>query len=177
MTHKQFCSLALVVCIFGSVTAAAQSFEAFRLKSGMTPDQISRTWPTYEFRWLEQRHPGTGSAVLIKDEDIFASLSLCNNSLVGLARNVDADTDFVRYLDDYLKEFGQPRVSTRRDAWTGPGRGDVETVEFTWIRKDVRYEISFNPEGRTGSGELRHLRNASIGFFLLANPCMSKNKR
>src|SRR5207248_94737 len=153
-----------------------QSFEAFHLKSGMTPEQVARAYPTYEFRWAERTSPGSGSAMLVKPEeyDFFANLVFCNNSLVGLTRNIDPDTDFVRYLEERLNQFGQPKVSVRRDPWTGSGGGEVETVELTWIHNDVRDIVSFIPEGRTGSGELRHFRQASVAFFLMTSPCMAK---
>src|ERR1700686_1431815 len=116
---KRFGVVVTIVLIIS--LSNAQGFEAFRLKSGMTPDQVRRTYPMYKFGWLNQEHPGTGAAGLFNDEDVFASISFCNNSLVAVIKNIDPDTDFVRYLEDRIREFGQPKVSIRREAWTGTG--------------------------------------------------------
>jgi hypothetical protein len=176
MKYKHFALMATFV--LGASLAFGQSFEAFRLKSGMTPEQVAKEYPTYEFRWAERSGPGSGSAMLVRAEeyDFAANLVFCNNSLVGLTRNIDPDADFIRYVEERIKQFGQPQVSIRRDPWTGPGGGEIETLAFTWTHNDVRETVSFNPEGRTGSGELRHLRQASIAYFLPTSPCMTKNK-
>ena len=173
MKHKRFGVIIVLLC---AALLSAQSFEAFRLKSGMTPEQVAKEYPTYEFRWAERSGRGSGSAMLVRAEDFAANLEFCNNSLVGLTRNIDPDTDFVRYVEERLKEFGQPQVSVRRDPWSGPGGGEIETIQFSWVHNSVKEIISFHPEGRTGSGELRHARAASVAFVLLTNPCMTKNK-
>jgi hypothetical protein len=175
MKRKRFGVAIILLC---AALSSGQSFEAFRLKSGMTPEQVAKAYPTYEFRWAERSGPGSGSAMLVRAEeyDFAANLVFCNNSLVGLSRNIDPDTDFVRYVEERLKEFGQPQVSVKRDPWTGPGGGEIETIEFTWVHNNVKDTISFHPEGRTGSGELRHLRQASVAFFILTSPCMAKSK-
>lgn len=43
--------------VLGVSLAFGQSFEAFRLKSGMTPEQVAKEYPTYEFRWAERSGP------------------------------------------------------------------------------------------------------------------------
>jgi hypothetical protein len=168
----------VVIILASAALLSGQSFEAFRLKSGMTPEQVAKAYPTYEFRWAERSGPGSGSAMLVRAEeyDFAANLLFCNNSLVGLTRSIDPDTDFVRYVEERINQFGQPQVSVRRDPWTGPGGGEIETIDFTWIHNNVKDTIVFHPEGRTGNGELRHVREASVAFFLLTSPCMAKNK-
>ncbi|MGC2694991.1 MAG: hypothetical protein WA738_04290 [Candidatus Angelobacter sp.] len=175
MKYKRF---GVLIILLYAALVFGQSFEAFSLKSGMTPEQVAKAYPTYEFRWAERTGSGSGSAMLVRAEeyDFAANLVFCNNSLVGLTRNIDPDTDFVRYVEQRLNQFGQPQVSVRRNPWTGQGGGEIETIDFTWVHNNVKDTISFSPEGRTGSGELRHVRGASVGFFLLTSSCMAKNK-
>src|SRR5690242_8709983 len=96
----------IIIAIVLIVSSSAQTFEAFRLKSGMTSDQVKHAVPTYELRWTGSDRFGWQSAILVNSEDdIYATLTFCNNGLVGLNRNIDPDIDFIRYLQDRLKEF------------------------------------------------------------------------
>lgn len=165
-----------ICCIFSSLSLAGQSFEAFRFRSGMTPKQAQSVAPGYELRWSDAVK---GAAFLVKnteteEPDIYASLSFCQNRLVAVVRQIDPDTDFIRYLDERLRDLGQPKVAVKTQPWTGTGGGDIQRVEFTWISKSVRQMVSFSPEGRTGSGELRHFRSASVSFSLEESPCTRK---
>ena len=167
-----FCSLYVgLTCAQSSVPKP--SFEAFRLRSGMTPDEVSKEFPNYELRWLAQPH---GAAMLVQrpvnpdDPDIYASLSFCNNRLVSIIRTVDPDTDFLTYAQDYLRDYGQPTVNVRKQPWTGKNGGDITALELVWIRDGIRRDVSFSPEGRTGAGELRYIRSASVGIRFDA-PC------
>jgi hypothetical protein len=141
------------------------SFEAFRLHSGMTPDEVSKEFPNYELRWLAQPH---GAAMLVQrpvnpdNPDIYASLAFCNNRLVSVIREVDPDTDFLPYAQDYLREYGQPTVTIQKQPWTGKSGGDITVLQLVWIRGVIRREVTFVPEGRTGAGELRYVRSASV---------------
>jgi hypothetical protein len=151
--------------------ACAQTFAAFNLKSGMTVEEVKRAMPGYEIRWYGDR----GSIFLegAGDRELYASLLFCNNVLSGIDRAIDPDTDFIRYFADRLRDFGQPQVTIRSNAWTGPGGGEIQALEFVWIRSGVKYTLSLTPEGRTGSGELRHSRNASVSFFVVG-ACIRK---
>jgi hypothetical protein len=151
----------------GQASTAGPSFEAFRLRSGMTPDEVTKEFPNYELRWLAQPH---GAAMLVQrpvnpdDPDIYASLSFCNNRLVSIIRDVDPDTDFLAYAQDYLREYGQPTVNVRKQPWTGKNGGDITSLTLAWIGGGIRREVTLSPEGRTGSGELRYVRTASVGI-------------
>jgi hypothetical protein len=85
------CSLVVGLALGQSATAPP-SFEAFRLRSGTTPDEVNKAFPNYELRWLAQPN---GAAMLVQrpvnpdDPDIYASLSFCNNRLWSVIRNVD----------------------------------------------------------------------------------------
>jgi hypothetical protein len=148
----------------------AQTFEAFRLRSGMTPDQVQKAVPGYKVRWGQM----PGSAFLVNGDDIYASLAFCNSQLVSVIRSIDADTDFLTYLQERLTEYGQPRVAVKKDAWTGAGGGDITSVTFNWIKDGVGNTLSLAPEGRNGSGDLRHTRYASLHVFLENSPCARK---
>lgn len=107
--------------------------------------------------------------------ETYASLGFCQNRLTAVIREIDPDTDFLRYLSDWLRDFGQPKVSIRTQPWTGPGGGDISSVDFKWLSKGVKYTLSLIPEERTGSGELRHFRGASAIVQLAETACMGKH--
>jgi len=163
-----FCGLCATIA--SSQTASKEpSFEAFRLRSGMTPDEVSKEFPNYELRWLVQPN---GVAFLVHrpvdpdNPDTYASVSFCKNRLFAVVRTVDPDTDFLAYAQDYLREYGQPTVKIRTEPWTGPNGGDVRSFDLVWVRDGVRREVTLVPEGRTGSAELRHVRSASVAVHL-----------
>jgi hypothetical protein len=151
----------------GQASSAGPSFQAFRLRRGMTPDEVSKEFPNYELRWLAQPH---GAAMLVQrpvnhdDPDIYASLSFCNNRLWSVIRTVDPDRDLLAYAQDYLREYGQPTVNLRKQPWRGKNGGDITTLDFIWIRDGIRRGVTLTPEGRTGAGELRYVRNASVSI-------------
>lgn len=157
----------------GQASNAGPSFEAFRLRSGMTPDEVSKEFLNYELRWLAQPH---GAAMLVQrpinpdDPDIYASLAFCNSRLVSIIRNVDPDTDFLAYAQDYLREYGQPTVNVLKQPWTGKNGGDITTLKFVWVRGGIRGEVTLIPEGRTGTGVLRYVRTASVRIAF-DSPC------
>lgn len=165
-----FCALAPAQA--GSAPAAP-SFEAFGLRSGMTPEQVSQKFPTYELRWLASPK---GAAMLVnrpvnpENPDIFASLAFCQDRLMSVIRNIDPDNEFLGYAQDYIREYGQPQVMVRKQAWTGLNGGDITTLDLTWTLNGVRRQLSFVPEGRTGAGELRYVRAASVNTTL-DTPC------
>lgn len=154
----------------GSLSAHSQTFKAFRFHNGMTPEQAENAVPGYKLRWTH----GQEVAFLISGEDIYANLGFCNNKLVSVIRSVDADTEFLNYLRDELKDYGQPKVTVRKDAWTGPGGGDITWIDFSWSKDRVGYALSLAPEGRSGSGELRYVRTASVHIFLEEYSCLKK---
>jgi hypothetical protein len=143
------------------------SFEAFRLKSGMTPDEVTKQFPNYELRWLAQPK---GAATLVQrpvdpdNPNIYASVSFCHNQLRFLSRELDADTDFLGYVQDYIREYGQPKVSVEKQPWTGSHGGDITTLKLQWLNDGVFRSVSLVPEGRTGTGELRYSRSAYIAI-------------
>jgi hypothetical protein len=175
---RQTVYLLLVCCLIAGLAmcqapTAKPSFEAFRLRSGMTPDDVSKEFPNYELRWLAQPH---GAAMLVErpvnpdDPDIYASLSFCNNRLWSVIRDVDPDTEFLTYVQDYVHDYGQPTVKVEKQPWTGKNGGDISSLVLTWIAGGIRRHVTLFPEGRTGAGELRYTRNASIGLSF-NTPC------
>jgi hypothetical protein len=174
----------VAACLFYGLAAAQTGpapvdpgFEVFRLRSGMTPEEISRKFPTYELRWLAQP---SGAAMLVRhpvnleNPDIYASISFCQNRLVSVIRNIDPDTEFLGYVQDYIRECGQPQVNIRKEPWTGLNGGDITTLELIWTRDGVRRLLSLIPEGRTGSGELRYVRTASVMADIEKHPIPCK---
>lgn len=160
-----FATILLLLCfiIISARSAGAQQFRAFGLNSGMTPEQVKAAVPGYELRWM---NGSPAAAFLVRNPEsgnpeTYASLGFCQNRLTAVIREIDPDIDFVRYLSDWLRDFGQPKVSIRAQPWTGPRGGDISSVDFTWVSKGVKYMLSLTPEERTGSGELRHYRGAS----------------
>lgn len=162
----------LVVCflivglVVGQSSTAAPSFEAFRLRSGMTPDEVTKELSGYELRWFAQPQ---GAALLVRrpanpDDaaDVYASLTFCNNRLWSVIRNVDPETDFLGYAQDYLREYGQPTVKIEKQPWTGDNGGDIASLVLVWIRGGIQRAVTLAPEGRTGAGELRYYRTASV---------------
>ena len=103
--------------------------------------------------------------------DNYASLSFCKNRLFAAIRTVDPETDFLAYTQGYLREYGQPKVNVRKQPWTGPKGGDITSFDLVWVRDGVRREVTLIQEGRTGSGELRYVRTASVAvhFDISAN--------
>jgi hypothetical protein len=178
-----------VLFLFTIVTAScglafAQDFEAFHLKSGMTPEQVQKALPPpYELRWDKQQgERGWARAELAKplsdvagdDSDVYANVSFCDRRLVTVSRNIDADTDFAPYLEKWVRDFGQPKVSVRRDPWIGTGGGEATAVEFDWLQDGVKYTLMLTPEGRSGTGELRYSRGAAVILALEKYPCLKK---
>src|SRR3954469_25086157 len=104
----------LLLCSLSARLISAQtsgnrpSFEAFRLRSGMTPDEVTKQFPDYELRWLAQPR---GAAILVQrrvnpdNANIYASVSFCKDRVWGLTREVDPDTELLTYLQDYMREY------------------------------------------------------------------------
>jgi hypothetical protein len=152
------------------MSADAQTFEAFRFRSGMSPEQVVHVVAGYELRWTRDKEV----AFLVNGQDIYANLGFCDDKLVSVIRKVDADTEFLTYLQDGLRDYGQPKVTVRKDAWTGSGSGEITYVDFSWTRLGVGHTVSLAPEGRTGSGELRYIRSASVHVFVEHSSCFGK---
>lgn len=108
------------------------------------------------------------------DSDIYAMVSFCNGSLVSVSRHIDPDTEFPTYIEKWLRDYGQPKVSLRREPWTGAGGGEITTVEFDWSHDGVKYMLMLNPEGRSGAGQLRYSRAAGTIFTLEKYSCLKK---
>jgi hypothetical protein len=133
----------------------------------MTPDEVTKQFPDYELRWLAQPR---GAAILVQrrvnpdNANIYASVSFCKDRVWGLTREVDPDTELLTYLQDYMREYGQPTVSVEKQPWTGQNGGDITSLKFLWVHGGVITWVSLVPEGRTGAGELRYSRSASVGM-------------
>jgi len=174
----------LLSIIAATCPVSAQEFEAFRLKSGMTVEQVQKAAPSsYELRLDKQQgSPGWATGVIAKplsdlsddDSDLYAGVSFCNGRLITVSRNIDADTEFPTDLEKWLRDFGQPKVSLRREPWTGAGGGEIVTVEFDWLHDGVKYMLMLTPEGRSGAGQLRHSRGAAVMFTMEKSSCFKK---
>lgn len=167
--------------ISGTCPLFAQEFEAFRLKSGMTMEQVEKAAPfSYELRLDKQASPDWVTGIIAKaiseatgdDSDIYTGVGFCNRRLVWVSRSIDPDTDFATYMEKWLRDFGQPKLSLTRHPWTGTGGGEILTVEFDWSHDGVKYMLMLNPEGRTGAGQLRYNRAATAIFTLEKYPCL-----
>lgn len=175
----------LLIVVATTCPVSAQEFEAFRLKSGMTVERVQKAVAplSYELRLDKQQgSPGWATGVIAKplsdvtgdDSDIYAGVSFCNGTLVSVSRNIDPDTEFPTYVEKWLRDLGQPRVSLRREPWTGPGGGEIVTLEFDWSHDGVKSMLMLHPEGRTGSGQLRYTRAAAVFFTLEKYSCLKK---
>ena len=88
-------------------------------------------------------------------------VSFGNGSLASVSRHIDPDTEFATYIEKWLRDFGQPKVSLRRELWNGAGGGEIVTVEFDWSHDGVKYMLMLNPEGRRGAGVIFALEKYS----------------
>lgn len=106
-----------------SCSVSAQEFEAFRLKSGMTAEQVQKAAAnlSYELRLDGQRSgPNWSTGVIAKpaseatddDSNIYAGVNFCNGTLVSVTRNIDPDTEFPTYIEKCVARLwateGQP---------------------------------------------------------------------
>jgi hypothetical protein len=93
---------------------------------------------------------------------------------VTVSRNIESDSELPPYLEKWLRDFGQPKVSVRREPWVGTGGGKIVTIEFDWLNDGAKYMLTLAPEGRSGAGQLRHSRGAAVIFALETNSCLKK---
>jgi hypothetical protein len=97
---------------------AGPSFEAFGLRSGMSAEEVSQKFPTYELRWFASTK---GAAMLVnrpvnpENPDLFASLAFCQNQLCQL---FGTSTPTMNFSDTCRITSAHPRVWTAGDKGT-----------------------------------------------------------
>ena len=161
---RYFAAMGLIAATYN----AASAFETIGFRSGMNVADVQAAAPPgYDLRMFSN-----GSGVVVRGDDIYAALGFCLGHLVSVSRSIDADRDWLPFVQDALRQRGRPQVLTEAQPWTGPGGGDIHSFLLRWADKDSRYELSLSPEERDGAGKLRHTRGASENSTLTsANPC------
>ncbi len=146
------------------------------LRTGMTAAQVEAAAPMgFSLKFFGRE--AAGSAALVKDADIFATMAFCRGRLISISRSIDADNEWVDRVRAAVASRCQPTIVTRTDPWSGPGGGTVEAVIMRWSDSRSRYEVSLAPEGRDGRGTLRHNRGASESVFAdVDNPCRTNGE-
>jgi hypothetical protein len=96
-----------------------------------------------------------------------ANFTFCDGRLIAYLRSLDFDTEYAPKVRDMIVTYGsQPRVEVDQSAWNGPGGGYIMSVRTMWNVGRERAEISFEPEGHTGNGALKHYRGATVSYVL-----------
>ncbi len=90
---------------------------------------------------------------------------------MAYSKAIDPDNDYVPTLERNLSSWGQPKVSVRRQPWSGPGGGDIVSLDNLWKRGSDEINLSFSPEGRDGKGGLRYNRGAFLSYADRSRVC------
>lgn len=155
----------------------AFGFEAFGFRSGMSPAEVEAAAPLgFHVHWFNS------TGIVAADNsptNIYVTLTVCAGRLVAVIRPVDADSEWLPRMKELLQQRGQPQVRVSTDAWTGPGGGDISTVELVWRSPGEKVILNLTPEGRDGTGQLRFTRSASIAYDDVGplNTCFSPANR
>jgi len=158
---------------FAAICLHAQAFDVDGFKSGMTLAQVASELKHYQLKVIkEELNWGAYVAVPLNekgDVDLtrpgFPVFNFCKGRLFLYSRPIDFDADYIAVLEERLRTFGSPqKVLTERQPWEGPGGGYVATARMRWYEGEQRIDLTFSPEGRTGTGALRHFRNAAIEY-------------
>jgi hypothetical protein len=148
-------------------------FEVLGFKTGMTSAEVQVAAPQgYTLIPFFGADPQSYSfnATIVRGSDVFATVAFCHGRLASVIREIDPDIEWAARLQARLASSGQPRVLVRTQPWNGAGGGDVVTVALRWVSGGEAYELSINPEGRTGAGALRYARSA-FEEFAMDGPC------
>ena len=148
--------------------APVAGFDVLGFKTGMTPTEVQVAAPQgYTLIPFFGADPQSYSfnATIVRGTDVFATVAFCHGRLASVIREIDPDIEWPTRLQARLTSSGQPRVSVRAQPWNGPGGGDIVTVVLRWVSGGEAYELSMNPEGRTGS-TLRYARSAFEEFAM-----------
>ena len=160
----------LALTLLALQSRTAEAFEYLGLKSGMTATEVQSAAPLgFELRLFPSEGNLAGAGALMRGDDVFATVDFCKGRLVSVDRSIDADMDWYREVKSGAAKYGQPTIKFIANPWTGPGGGTIDSIQFVWRLPATRYTISYTPEGRDGSGNLRHKRGANVGFLETAN--------
>ena len=143
---------------------SSEAFEVDGFRSGMTREQLTTEAVN---RGLEVKEGPYGSILIGKFAEyrIVGSFGFCGDALIAYSHSIDFDVDYIPTLRTTIERLGQPqRVRTLQSPWSGSGGGNVQSVGMTWYTGNDRINLSFNPEGRDGKGQLRYFRSASIDY-------------
>jgi hypothetical protein len=176
---------AILTVVTGFICNRANGFDAEGFRSGMTVEAVADMARQRELTLKNYSISGSfaGYALLKTDRggnvDFDApliTLTFCDGGLTGFDHNIDVDVDYIPTLQDLLAKFGNPaRVDVSRESWSGPGGGYISIEHMYWYSSTDRIELSFHPEGRTGSGALRYTHGSSISYSSRSKRCPLAN--
>lgn len=163
-----------IATMFLIMSSAAAAFDVDGYRSGMTPAEVAAIAQRNGLEmWQMPNMPGAWAIGIRAQYRVDATFAFCApTGLVAYSHSLDPDNAYLPAVERAIAAWGQPKVSVRREVWTGPGGGDVESIDMLWKRSDgTELSVSFGPEGRDGKGALRYNRGASIGYVDRLRTC------
>ncbi|MFM0060980.1 hypothetical protein PQR64_35740 [Paraburkholderia phytofirmans] len=164
-------AIAVVLMIASGATLA---FDVDGYRSGMTPGQVAAMADRQGLdMWQMADVPGDWAIGIRAQYRIDATFAFCAPAgLFAYAHSLDPDNAYLPAVERTIAAWGQPKVSVQRVAWSGPGGGDIQSIDMLWKRGDgTELSISFTPEGRDGAGALRYNRGTSISYIDRSRVC------
>jgi hypothetical protein len=108
-----------------------------------------------------------------KGTQIDATYFFYHSQLQSYLHNLDFDTEYWFLLHSLLDEYGQPqKVEAKQQIWSGPGGGYLTSTSLSWRVGADKITLSFNPEGRDGSGNPRFARSAHVTYEIADARCL-----
>jgi len=155
-------------------SGAALAFDVDGYRSGMTPDDVAAIAQRQGLdMWQIANMPGDWAIGTRAQYRIDSTFAFCAPAgLISYSHSLDPDNAYLPTVQRTIAAWGQPKVSVRRLVWSGPGGGDIESIDMLWKRGDgTELSISFTPEGRDGAGTLRYNRGTSISYIDRSRVC------
>jgi hypothetical protein len=166
-----------VAAIFVIASGAASAFDVDGYRSGMASADVAAIAHRQGLEmWQFGSIPGAWATGIRAQSRIDATFSFCpSTGLVSYSHSLDPDNVYLPTMERTIAAWGQPQVGVRRQVWTGPGGGDIESIVMLWKRSDgTELTVSFTPEGRDGAGALRYNRSASVSYLDGLRVCAAK---
>ena len=168
MKKTAIAAMLLITC------GAASAFDVDGYRSGMTPADVAAIAQRQGLEtWQMANMPDDWAIGIRAQSRIDATLAFCApTGLIAYSHPLDPDNAYLPTVERTITAWGQPKVSVRRLVWSGPGGGNIESIEMVWKRGDgTELSISLVPEGRDGAGALRYNRGASISYIDRSRVC------
>ena len=163
-----------VAVMFLIASGAASAFDVDGYRSGMTPADVATVAQRQGLEmWQMANMPGDWAIGIRAQYRIDATFAFCApTGLVSYSHSLDPDNAYLLTIERTIAAWGQPKINVRRQVWTGPGGGEIESIDMLWKRGDgTELSVSYTPEGRDGAGALRYNRGASISYLDRPRTC------